>query len=347
MTDFAQDEPQATTAVASAAQSTLAAKAPQANDCLTLDVIIPTYNRATLLKRTFESLLAAPLPPGLTVQINVVDNNSSDATAQVVESYRDRFTQAGLKLCYLFESQQGRSHALNRGITETNGALVGLIDDDEEVDAQWFECVCTVFQRPEVDFIGGPCKPRWSQTAPGWLPQGYGAVLGLVEAGSTVQRFGQDYNGMLMGGNAVLRRGVFQRVGLYAPHLGRGSRDLLAGEDQDMSDRLLAAGARGEYRPDLVIFHFVPPERLTKQYYRRRVFWNGVSHGLIDRERPQAVPYLLGVPRFLFGQTLAGLWAMMSSLPRWQQDAGQRFSGELSLWHLLGFLYGKHWHRAA
>jgi glucosyl-dolichyl phosphate glucuronosyltransferase len=347
MTDFTQDKPQATTAVTSAAQPILVAKGSQANDCLTLDVIIPTYNRATLLKRTFESLLAALLPLGLTVQINVVDNNSSDDTAQVVEGYQDRFTQAGLKLRYLFESQQGRSHALNRGITETNGALIGLIDDDEEVDAQWFECIGRVFKRSEIDFIGGPCKPRWSQAAPVWLPQGYGAVLGLVEAGDAVQGFGQDYNGMLMGGNAVLRRAVLQRVGLYAPHLGRGRRDLLAGEDQDMSDRLLAAGARGEYRPDLIIYHFVPPERLTKHYYRRRIFWNGVSHGLIDRERPQAVPYLLGVPRFLFAQALAGVQAMALSLARGQKVSDQRFSGELTLWYLLGFLYGKHRHHAA
>ena len=156
-----------------------------------------------------------------------------------------------------------------------------------------------------------------------------------------MQRFGDDYAGMLMGGNAVIRRAALQRVGLYAPHLGRGSRDLLSGEDQDMSDRLLATGARGEYRPDLVIYHYVPPERLTKRYYRRRVYWNGVSHGLIDRERPQAVPYLLGVPRFLFAQALAGVGEMWRGL--WSAPA-RRFNGELALWHLAGFLYGKHLH---
>lgn len=341
MADFEQEELPSRAAVLSAERGTLAAQAAQR---LTLDVILPTYNRASLLKRTLESLLAARTPLGLGVHITVVDNNSSDDTPQVVTSYQGRFMQAGLQLRYLFEPQQGRSHALNRGITETQSILIGLIDDDEEVDPQWFECICAVFNRPDVDFIGGPCKPRWSQAAPVWLPQGYGAVLGLVEAGPTVQRFGQDYAGMLMGGNAVMRRAVLERIGLYAPHLGRGSRDLLAGEDQDMSDRLLASGARGEFRPDLVIYHYVPPERLTKRYYRRRVFWNGVSHGLIDRERPQAVPYLLGVPRFLFAQALAGVRAMVLSLPRGQTAAAQRFSGELSLWHLLGFLYGKHWH---
>ena len=98
---------------------------------LTLDVIIPTYNRAALLKHTLESLLAALPPVGLAVQITVVDNNSSDDTPQVVAQYQERFARAGLKLDYLFEPQQGRSHALNRGIAETHGTLIGLIDDDE------------------------------------------------------------------------------------------------------------------------------------------------------------------------------------------------------------------------
>lgn len=347
MADFEQEELQPKDADALIERLAFGANTVPPEKRLTLDVIIPTYNRANLLKHTFASLLAARLPLDLTVQINVVDNNSSDDTSQVVRSYQTRFAQAGLKLHYLFETQQGRSHALNHGIAATKGGLIGLIDDDEEIDPHWFECISAVFKRPDIDFIGGPCKPRWSQTAPAWLPQGYGAVLGLVEAGPTVQRFGQDYSGMLMGGNAVLRREVLERVGLYAPHLGRGSRDLLAGEDQDMSDRLLASGARGEYRPDLVIYHYVPPERLTKRYYRRRVFWNGVSHGLIDRERPQSVPYLLGVPRYLFAQALAGVQAIGGHLFRWQSGAGQRFNGELALWHLVGFLYGKHWHRAA
>ncbi len=309
-----------------------------ASGSLTLDVIIPTYNRAALLKRTLESLLTAQQPAGLKVQITVVDNNSSDDTRQVVAGYQASSAKAGLKLRYLFEPRQGRSHALNCGIAATSGALIGLIDDDEEIDQHWFACVCAVFSRPDVDFIGGPCKPRWSAPAPAWLPQGYGAVLGLVEAGDAVQRFGQDYSGMLMGGNAVIRRAALNRVGLYAPHLGRGSRDLLAGEDQDMSDRLLAAGARGEYRPELAIYHYVPPERLTKRYYRRRVFWNGASHGLIDRERQQTLPYLLGVPRFLFAQALAGL-------REWRTDEARCFGGELALWHLLGFFYGKHLHQ--
>src|SRR5262249_44060363 len=100
-----------------------------------LDVIIPTFNRQLLLDKTLASLWRAGTPPGLAVRVTVVDNNSRDRTREVVERWQARF--AG-RLQYVFESQQGRSSALNAGIRATDGDLVGMIDDDEEIDAGWY-----------------------------------------------------------------------------------------------------------------------------------------------------------------------------------------------------------------
>ena len=52
-----------------------------------LDVIVPTFNRHAMLKRTLNSLLEADLPSGLDVRVTVVDNNSKDQTRNVVEEY--------------------------------------------------------------------------------------------------------------------------------------------------------------------------------------------------------------------------------------------------------------------
>ena len=120
---------------------------------------------------------------------------------------------------------------------------------------------------------------------------------------------------------------------------------LLAGEDEDMYRRLLASGARGLYLPDLVIHHYVPPERLTKRYFRRWCFWNGVSHGLIERERRTPVAYLLGVPRYLYGRAARGLLRMARGV--FSNTPAQSFSEELAVWDFAGFFYGKHFYRAA
>jgi hypothetical protein len=121
---------------------------------------------------------------------------------------------------------------------------------------------------------------------------------------------------------------------------------LFSWEAEDMFIRLLAIGARGFYRPDLIIHHFVPPERLTKQYFRRWCFWHGVSQGLLDRRRPANVPYLFGVPRYMIGAAIRDTAG--SLLPRRRHDeAGRAFRNELAWRDLLGFFYGKHLYRAA
>src|SRR5204862_2742237 len=113
-----------------------------------LDVIIPTYNRADLLKLTLQSLLAAEIPAGLNVQVTVVDNTSTDETHQTVSAFQPLF--AG-RLNYLFERKQGRSSSLNAGIAATCGDLVGMVDDDKERDRSWYACAFRALSLGDID----------------------------------------------------------------------------------------------------------------------------------------------------------------------------------------------------
>lgn len=307
-----------------------------------LDVILPTYNRATLLPRALDSLLAAEKPDGLDVAVTVVDNRSTDNTRELVESYMPRFKG---RLTYVYETTPGRSAALNAGIAATSGDLVGMIDDDEEVDRGWLRTIDAAFQDSATDFIGGPYLPRWGAERPDWLGPGYLAAIGWAESGQSIQKFGPGCEAMLMGGNAIIRRSVLERVGPYSVDLGRtpGTR-LLSCEDDDMFTRLLAAGARGVYRPDLIIHHYVPPERLTKEYFRRWCLWHGVSLGVLQRRRPASVPHFLGVPRWMIGVAVRGTIERARSLFASRQPA-LTFKTELDWWEVAGFFYGKHLYR--
>ena len=307
-----------------------------------LDVVIPTYNRAALLARALESLLAANRPDGLDAGVTVVDNRSTDDTRALVESFVPRF---GGRLQYVYESRAGRSHALNAGIAATRGDLVGMIDDDEEVDRDWLSTIAAAFEDSTTDFIGGPYVPKWGAERPAWLGTAYKAAIGWVDAGPSIRQYGPGFDGLLMGGNAIIRRSALERVGPYSIDLGRTSDGrLLSCEDRDMFNRLLLIGAKGFYRPDLLILHYVPPERLTKGYFRRWSFWHGVSLGVLDRRRPAAVPYLLGVPRYMIGV------AVRSALDtaRWclRREPARLFKNELAWWDLAGFFYGKHVYRS-
>src|SRR6476661_4962328 len=287
-----------------------------------LEVVVPTYNRADLLPVCLKSLQAATIPDGLSVGITVVDNNSDDNTREVVESWKE---QLGERLRYVFERTQGRSAALNAGITASESDLVGFIDDDEEIDTTWYETVHHAFTNYDVDFIGGPYIPKWEREAPAWLPADHEGVIGLVDAGSEIIPYDEHYPGILMGGNAVIRRASIEKVGLYMTSLGRTGERLLAGEDEHMYRRLLESGAKGLYLPELKIYHLIPASRLTKKYYRRWSFWRGVSCGVVDRTQPQAVPYFCGVPRYLFGAASRGVVGW-STAPLRRPASSQTFS---------------------
>jgi hypothetical protein len=174
-----------------------------------------------------------------------------------------------------------------------------------------------------------------------WLPRSYPAVIGWVEPGSHIMRYGDECDGIMMGGNGVLRRECLERVGPFTIGLGKLGSVPYMGDDSEFFERLMATRARGFYIPDLVIYHYVPPERLTKRYHRRWCFFRGVSLGRLDRARPQKVVYLLGVPRYLFGRAARAAAALLRELRR-DRDPERIFTHELRLWDLAGFLYGKH-----
>ncbi len=306
---------------------------------MVLDIIIATYNRCQLLQRTILSLLDAPVPPGLQVSIIVADNNCKDSTKDMVQS----LPAFGHQLEYVFEPRQGKSFALNTAIARSRGDLVGFIDDDEEIDAGWFGCVYRAFQDQKVDFIGGRTFPKWPCEPPRWYPPKYRAAVGEIaaDAGAMVCAYSEEFNVMLAGGNAVIRRRVLEGFGSepYNVAVGRKGKCLLTA-DQDMYHRLLAAGARGFYHPDLIVYHHVQPHMLTKHYFRRWLFWHAVSVGMAEKKQPSPVPRLFGIPRWYYRPAVKGLGARLTAVfPGQPSDLG--FAGELEFIRLMGTLYGR------
>jgi glycosyltransferase involved in cell wall biosynthesis len=87
-------------------------------------VIIPTYNRAGLLARTLDSLVRQDLPRA-DFEVLVVDDGSSDQTAELAQSYRDR-----LELRYFFQPDEGWrvAQARNVGISHAAGEVCVMVD---------------------------------------------------------------------------------------------------------------------------------------------------------------------------------------------------------------------------
>jgi len=307
---------------------------------LRLDIIIPTQNRARLLERAVRSVLEACQVPALSVHITVVLNACRDDSRERLAGVQ---AAAPGRITILEERRRGKSKALNLAIAATSGDLVGMIDDDEEVDREWLTVVAGAFTAdPDLDFVGGPYVACWDAPPPDWVPSDYLAVLGAADNGPRRRPYEPAFPGILKGGNAVIRRRTLAVVGPYAEYLGPGEgARLFSCEDEEMYLRLLEHGARGMYLPDMVIYHHVSSERLTPEYYRQWCFWRGVSRGLMDHRHPLKVPYFAGVPRFLFGRAVRSLGRMAKGLVA-TTPQHQAFEDELRLWDLAGYFYGKH-----
>jgi glycosyltransferase involved in cell wall biosynthesis len=236
---------------------------------------------------------------------------------------------------------QGKSAALNAGISSSSADYIAFLDDDEELAPDWFRRLEVVLEQEALDFVGGRTLPLRGEM-PAWVPSGYTAVLGLADAGPDELAYGSSFPGLLMGGNAVISRAVLAKVGPYSADLGpRRDLRLFSCEDEDMYWRLLDAGAQGRYVPNLLAYHYIHPDRLRKSYYRKWCFWNGAAKGLLSRRRPAQFRQVAGVPRYLYGEALRGLWTWLRTTLTWG-PARVRMSGELPGWHLVGRLYGRH-----
>jgi glycosyltransferase involved in cell wall biosynthesis len=305
---------------------------------MTIDLVIPTHNRAELLSRLLSSIRSARVPDGVSVRTIVVDNNSKDATRAIVQQLRTAWPGT---LEYQFEPVQSKSVALNRGLSIVRADIVGMLDDDEEIHPEWVAVVARTFADASVDFISGPYLPRWGAPAPIWLPRGFPAVIGWMEAGNRTLEYGRDYDGVMMGGNAVVRTAAGLSVGWYDTSLGRvGTRAGSGCEDVDFFERLLRAGFKGYYVPELAIYHYIPPYRLTKRYHREWCFRRSVAQAELDGLRRQPVAYLLGVPRYMIGTAVRSAVALAAAVARRQWNSSAAFSRELTLWELMGFVAG-------
>lgn len=309
---------------------------PQTLDILTLDVVIPTYNRSCLLKKTLASIRNAIVPDHVSLGVIVVDNNSTDDTRAVVESEMPGFYG---RLRYLKEMQQGRSFALNAGISSSGADLIGMIDDDEEIEANWIVEIARNFADPTLDFLGGPCLPSWGDLeCPDWVPLSHGGLIGWIVQSDRDFAYGRDGHAYMVGGNAVIRRATLERVGLYHTGLGRTKTKVNGGEDLEMFGRLMAGNAKGRYSTRLIIHHHIPAARLNRTFFRRRSFWDGVSIGFLSRSHRDPVPHIAGVPRHFIRVVSEGL---LNRLSLRQSSPSERFAVELRFYELFGRFYGR------
>lgn len=241
---------------------------------MTATIIICTYNRCKYVGPLLESIAANDFDKR-SYEVLVVDNNSSDATPQVCQTFAADHPEVSFR--YVEEHEQGLSAARNKGLNEAEGDVVIFVDDDALVDGHYISYYMEYLEaHSDVMAAGGPIEPLYETQEPAWMTSYTRALLcGWMNYGSEVRAYPSGrYPG---GGNAAYRRQVFEQVGLFNTELGRKGNSLMASEEKDIFDKMASLGMQVRYLPGPVLHHIIPQHKLETDYFDRLTLQIGIS----------------------------------------------------------------------
>jgi glycosyltransferase involved in cell wall biosynthesis len=181
-------------------------------------------------------------------------------------------------LRYCFEEKQGLSHARNCGITNAHGDLLVYVDDDAIVNKEYLSTYADFFKRnSDAVAAGGPILPQYDGCEePQWMSHYTRQLItGKLYLGEHEREFPHDaFPG---GGNAAYRKSVFEKVGLFNVDLGRKGDSLIGAEEKDLFDKMTTQGMKFYYLPTAILYHLIPPKKLTQDYFDRLTYSIGIS----------------------------------------------------------------------
>ncbi|WP_426350922.1 glycosyltransferase family 2 protein [Alloiococcus sp. CFN-8] len=98
-----------------------------------ISVIVPAYNIEGYIGRALESILAQSYS---NIEIIVVDDGSTDSTAEVIDKYEKQYPE---KVRAIHIANDGVTNARLTGIAEAKGEWVGFVDGDDEIEPDMYE----------------------------------------------------------------------------------------------------------------------------------------------------------------------------------------------------------------
>ncbi len=291
-----------------------------------ISVVIPTFNRAAWLTGAVESLLEQQTDGQFDYEIIVVDNQSTDNTAEVVENLRAR---SSIPIHYVLQPKPGDAPTRNAGIQRARGSWIAFFDDDQFADRRWLAELYQAAWASGALVIGGPVHLDLDPAMLEYLGPICRRALREVDYYRVLHPYGPR---QLPGtGNALVARRLFDSVGLFDESMRTG------GSDSDFFKRVRQAGHELWYAPRAIIRHRIPAERLTPEYLRWDALSGGAGHAAhFDlRERGRAALLVLCAARL----AKAGLIILPRYVwARWRGREGHALGQRTLLWRTEGYL---------
>lgn len=238
-------------------------------------VVIPTFNGASRLPALLSALSMQHAPEG-GFEVIVVDNNSTDGTADVVRNDPSAaaLRARGVECRLAFEPRQGAAFARIRGATEARTPILCFLDDDNlPADPDYLTAGAAALSDPGVGLLISRTEPLWERKPPPSVERRciFFALTGDPANASYLGDAPIDFGpgGSIAptnGAGTWVRRDVFlsvirSRAGDLLP--GRQGEGIGTGEDLEVGILVGKAGFRRLYVPQLRLKHFISSSRLA------------------------------------------------------------------------------------
>ncbi len=223
-------------------------------------ILIATRSRADHLDRCLTSIECDPSQT--TREIIVVDNGSTDHTADVLAAH---------KVTALSLAKSGKCRALDLGIGVARGDIILFTDDDVTVEPGWIDALASAFAEPEVGAVGGRVIPRLEGgTRPVWMADGEELYRAITLWDEGTEPFRVVRGRSPVGANMAFRSAILPR-NPFDPRFRHTGHASIGHDEWELFDRI-ADRHTVLYEPRAVVNHWLDVTRLSFDAVRSKVF---------------------------------------------------------------------------
>ena len=257
------------------------------NAQLDFTVAICTYNGAYRAPEVLDCLRWQLKTEDIRWEIIVVDNNSTDSTAEVIHQYQKNWPHPH-PLRYAFESRQGAGYARHKAVKIAYSSWIGFLDDDNLPSMLWvYEAFQFAQNYPKAGAFGSRIRGAFTCETPDNFDR-IAPFLALTDRGDLPLLYKPEKKILPPGAGMVVRRDAWLKNVPDNPVLsGRTHKTMLTGEDLESVLHIQQAGWEVWYNPAMRLEHKIPQHRLTREYLIKLMQGIGLSR---HRTRMLSVP---------------------------------------------------------
>ncbi len=251
---------------------------------MNFSIIIPTYNRSQLLKKSLINLSKLSYPRNK-FEVIVVNNNSTDNTEGVIQKFI--LSHRELKIRYVFESKQGHVFACNTGIKVTRYSKIIFCDDDIDVTPNFIGLYRDVYRKfPKASIVGGQINADFpaKKGIHNYLRKTDLWMMGVCNNGNKMKLL-TGIETVFSGNMSVALSRTQKKQPLFDEKLGHlFGKIMLYGQDYELCLRSHLEGKIVIYDPKIRVVNKIESNRLALRYVFKRQLAAGIERYLIDQK---------------------------------------------------------------